>query len=197
MLDIRKGPFVLVSTQRSWKGIVFIAVSLDGYIARKNGDMRWLTDLDPDVGHGVPHDPGIAGDYAGMYKNIDAIVLGRGSYETVVKLKRWPYPGKRVIVLSHNDDIADDRVSVALSVDQAIELCEQQGAKAVYIDGGRTIQAFLERDMIDEIHLTRAPVLIGSGLPLFGRLSKDIKLKLRHVGTSAQGYVHTLYDVVR
>lgn len=123
--------------------------------------------------------------------------MGRGTYEKVLTFDPWPYPDKRVIVLSTTLTAHDDRVTVARDLDEALRVLEASGARAVYVDGGRVIQTFLAADLIDEITIGRAPVLIGHGLPLFGFLGHDVQLTLvaSHAGDS--GMVHTTYTVYR
>ena len=99
-------------------------------------------------------------------------------------------------VLSTTLNTDDERVTVVRSVEGAVSSLNDRGARGVYVDGGRTIQAFLRADLIDEITITRAPVLIGSGIPLFGSLDADVQLSLQAVDVGG-GYLHARYDVVR
>lgn len=176
-----------MTRQRTWSGRVFIATSLDGYIAREDGDIAWLTDPPADEGHAAP----VAGDpapptYDTFVRDIDHIVIGRGTYEKVLTFDPWPYADFRVIVLSATMPAdSDPRVVVARDVDEAVALLDDGGATGVYVDGGQVIQAFLERDLLDELTISVAPVILGGGLPLFGRLSRTVRLT--HLGTSSEG----------
>jgi dihydrofolate reductase len=182
---------------RDWTGLVLIAASLDGYIARHDGDIEWLTDAPPESGHvdghRGPHPPP---DYSEFYDSVDHLVIGRGTYEKVRTFDAWPYAGKDVIVLSSTLVDGDDpQVRVAPDLDAAVELLDRDDARRVYVDGGRTITAFLRRGLIDELTVSTAPVLLGSGLPLFGALEEDVRLI--HLGTSTgdTGMVTSHYRV--
>ena len=167
----------------------FIAASLDGYIARPNGDLDWLpgasSDI-PDEDHG----------YDAFMKDMDVLVMGRGTYEKVLTFDEWPYPIPVIVLSKTLPEIADDRASVVRSLAEAVDAANAMDAKGVYVDGGQTIQTFLRADLIDEITVTRAPVLIGSGFPLFGELDQDVRLRLEHV-ESQDGYLMARYQVVR
>lgn len=174
-----------MSSARRWRGCVFIATSLDGYIARPDGDIEWLTD--PPVIHG--HSAGQPGSdgpkaYQAFMATVDHLVMGRGTYEKVLTFSSWPYGEKQVIVLSRTlQQAGDDRITVARSLEEAVVLLETRAARGVYIDGGKVIQEFLSKDLVDEITISRAPVLIGAGLTLFGTL--DAGVWLIHAGTTS------------
>jgi dihydrofolate reductase len=132
---------------------------------------------------------------------VDTIVIGRKTFATVLTMEPWPYGDKRVVVLSHHAvDLSAVRGGVVEQMagtpaDIAAQL-DARGARHVYIDGGITIQGFLSAGFIQRIVVTRVPVLIGEGIPLFGRLPRDIRL--RHVATrnSPSGLVTSEYEVV-
>lgn len=193
--------------QRSWVGRVFIATSLDGYIARRNGDISWLTDppagsrhVDPDAT--APAQFGFEAHMA----SVDHIVMGRGTYEKILTFDSWPYPQHPVIVVSSTLP-DDDRVTVVHSIDAAVAELDRRGAKGVYVDGGIVIREFLRRGMIDELTITTAPVLLGDGIPLFGsaggectgggRLGGDVRLT--HLGSASigSGMVTSRYAIER
>jgi dihydrofolate reductase len=186
-------------TERSWRGHVFIATSLDGFIARHDGDIEWLTDPPANPDHAPGHDgPNPPPGYEAFMAAVDHIVMGRGTYEKVLTFDGWPYSSKRVVVLSTSlAEGADGRVTVTRDIPRTVRLLAERGARGVYVDGGRVIQGFLEHDLIDEITLARAPVLLGHGLPLFGPLSRD--LRLTHTGTLStdSGMVSSHYLVER
>lgn len=163
---------------------MFIGVSLDGFIARPGGDLDWLTDPPVDEAHVAAHEgPDAPPGYDEFMAGIDHLVMGRGTYEKILTFDSWPYADTHVIVLgSTMRRGADDRVSVAQSVPEVVEMLEGRGARGVYVDGGQVIQEFLRRGLIDEVILSTAPVLIGRGIPLFGVLSSDVRLT--HLGTS-------------
>jgi dihydrofolate reductase len=167
---------------------VFIGTSLDGFIARPNGDFDFLPE-----GGGEPH------GYEEFMAGIDALVIGRKTFEKVLTLGAWPYGDKRVVVLSHRP--VDLSAAVGGVVEQMAgtpaEIVAQlaDSAHNLYIDGGITIQEFLRAGLIQRLIITRVPVLIGEGIPLFGTLPHDIRL--RHVATRQypSGLVQSEYEV--
>lgn len=185
------------SKPRRWRGQVFIAASLDGYIAEPDGDLEWLTDPPSEPRH-VPayHGPDAPPDYEAFTAGITHLVMGRGTYEKVLTFHSWPYERFRVIVISSQlADGEDHRVRVVGSVDEACALLEQQGATSVYLDGGQIVTEFLAQGLVDELTISRAPVLLGRGLPLFHAL--PAKIRLIHLGTSTTdtGMTSTRYRV--
>ena len=177
----------------SVKCSVFIATSLDGFIARKNGDLDWLPGSD---GEAKGEDYG----FNEFFASIDTLVLGRKTYELALSFKAWPYHGKNVVVLSSSfpqvpKDINEGVQGTSSPPTALIQRLSSSGSEHVYIDGGKTIQSFLKANLIQEITLTRIPVLIGEGIPLFGPLSSDIKLQ--HLSSRAfeSGFVQSKYKV--
>lgn len=187
-----------MTTTRSWRGYVFIAASLDGFIARHDGDIEWLTDPPKNPDHAPGHDgPNPTPDYETLMSAVDHLVMGRGTYEKILTFDSWPY-AKPVIVLSTTLPAAEDtRITVTRDIPQTMELLAQRDAGGVYIDGGKVIQAFLEHDLIDEITLARAPVLLGHGLPLFGPLTHDIRLTHTGTLTTDSGMTSSHYTIQR
>ncbi|MCB0116928.1 MAG: dihydrofolate reductase family protein [Caldilineaceae bacterium] len=175
------------------KTTVYIATSLDGFIARPNGDLDWL----PGIGDA---DTGEDYGYQAFMDSVDVLVMGRGTYEIVCKFDPWPYGDKRVVVLSNTlthlaDDLPD---TVELRTGTPVELVkalDQEGFRHAYIDGGKTIQGFLRARLIDELIITRIPVLIGAGIPLFGPLEEDVKLEHVQTRSYANGLVQSTYSV--
>ncbi len=180
----------------SFTGSVFLGMSVDGFIARLDGDLAWLTG-DSEVG-GAPDD-GEGGDFGfgEFVAGIDALVMGRGTYDVIAPMDEWPYQGKPVHVLSTTlEPGADERITVHRSFDDAVAALSAAGYRRVYVDGGRTVHQFLRAGLITDLTLSRVPVLIGTGHTPFGELAADIKLE--HVGTRtfAGGMVQTTYRVV-
>jgi dihydrofolate reductase len=167
---------------------VFIATSLDGFIARANGALDWLP---PDGGE--PH------GYDEFMAAVDALVIGRKTFETVLTFASWPYGEKPVFVLSTRALAPTPLGAVVerMSGDPAdiMSQLSTRGIRHVYVDGGITIQRFLQAGLIQRLIITRIPVLLGAGIPLFGTLQRDIVL--RHVGTRqyASGLVQSEYVV--
>jgi dihydrofolate reductase len=158
--------------------IVYIATSLDGFIARLDGALDWL---------GAPPDGEDYG-WAEFLASIDAIIMGRITFEQVLTFGQWPYEGKHLAVLSttmeSGPEHLQDRVEVSsLSPIALLRRLGGQGHERVYVDGGKTVQGFLRADLIDELVITRIPVLLGEGLPLFGELPGDMVWD--HTGTEA------------
>ena len=141
--------------------VLYIATSLDGYIARRDGSLDWLPQ--PETG---AEDYG----YAGFYDSIDALVMGANTFETVQSFGDWPYPGKPTLVFTTRDwPGAPPEVYLHAGEPQpALAKLHEQGARRIWlVGGGEMVAAFLRRDLIDEMILTLCPVLLGEGLPLF------------------------------
>lgn len=171
---------------------VYIAASLDGYIARPDGDVSWLQ---ADAPLEKEEDFG----YYEFFNSIDVLVMGRGSFEKVMEFD-WPYGTKPVIVLSQSLTKAPhnyrDRVRVdSAAPQQLLEKLSQEGYQHIYLDGGKVIQSFLRAGLIHELTLTTVPILIGAGIPLFGRLERDVKLRLLASRSWENGYVQAKYEV--
>jgi dihydrofolate reductase len=186
-----------VTHPRDWTGRVFIGASLDGFIARPDGDIDWLTEPAPGPRHASIRSSTHTAGWDTFLPSIDHMVMGRGTYEKVLSFAEWPYGGKRVLVLSTSLNSVDDRVTIVRSVDDAVRQLSETQADQVYVDGGKVIQAFLRENLIDEITIGWAPVLIGRGLPLFGLLDRDIQLSLVASNASDSGMVHATYLVHR
>jgi len=167
---------------------VFIGTSVDGFIARPNGDLDFLP-----PGGGEPH------GYKEFIATVDAIVIGRKTFETVLAMEDWPYGDKRVVVLSSRQlDLSANRGVVEQMAGAPAEIVSRladSGARHLYIDGGITIQGFLRAGLIQRLIITRVPVLIGDGVPLFGTLPRDVQL--RHIATRhyPSGLVQSEYEV--
>lgn len=171
------------------KASVFCGVSLDGFIARKDGGLDWLE------GDGPPEDHG----YTEFVSTIDAFVFGRNTFDVVLGFGGWFYGEKPVFVLSSRElnEIPEGSVIERLSGDPADIYADlmSRGYQHLYIDGGITIQRFLDAGLIDKIVVSRLPVLIGEGIPLFGKTSRDIRLDLENVREFSNGMVQCVYSV--
>jgi len=161
-------------TQMEKKNKVFIATSLDGYIADKNGELDWL--------HSVPNPDHIDMGYEAFTSNIDAILMGRTTFETVCGFDEgWPYQ-KPVFVLSNTmtdipKEFEDKAHLVKGQLKEVIHSINNKGYNRLYIDGGSTIRSFLNADMIDEMIITIIPILLGGGSPLFSESLKRLEFK--------------------
>lgn len=168
---------------------VFVGTSLDGFIARADGTFGFLPDdCEP---HG----------YEEFFASVDALVIGRKTYETVLSFPGWPYGAKPVVVLSRAAlapapaGAAVERMSGEPR--EVVSALAARGISHLYLDGGITIQRFLSAGLVDRLIITRVPVLIGEGIPLFGALPGDIAL--RHVATRQfpSGLVQSEYELAR
>jgi dihydrofolate reductase len=169
------------------KASVFVGVSLDGFLARLDGGLDFLPES------AEPH------GYDEFMASVDALVIGRNTFETVLGFDTWPYGGKAVFVLSTRPLAPVPRGAVVerMSGDPAdiVSQLAARGLGHIYVDGGITIQRFLAAGLIQRLIVTRVPVLIGTGIPLFGALPRDIVLQ--HVATRqyASGLVQSEYVV--
>lgn len=174
---------------------VYIATSLDGFIAREDGNLDWLSGRNgDDAGSGEDY------GYAAFMATVDVLVMGRNTYEKVLTFSNWPYGEKRVVVLSRSlTHLAPNLPpQVALRHSEPAVLVADlatEGFEHIYLDGGQLIQAFLRAGLIDELIITTIPVLIGQGIPLFGRLTGDVCLQHRETRIFAAGFIQTRYRV--
>jgi dihydrofolate reductase len=172
------------------KTSVFVGTSVDGFIARPDGALDFL-DAGGEDAHG----------YEEFFATVDALVMGRNTFETVLAFDKWPYGEKRVFVLSTRPLPAAPPGAVVAQLSgtpaQIVADLAARGFEHLYVDGGVTIQRFLRAGLIDRLVVTRVPVLIGSGIPLFGALDRDVKLT--HVATRQfpSGLVQSEYVVAR
>lgn len=156
---------------------VYIATSLDGFIATSDGGLDWLEE--------IPNPEQSDYGYAEFMKSIDAIVIGRKTFDKVLSFGQWVYH-KPVFLLSNSltklpEQIFGKAEIVRGDIKKIINQLNQNGYTNLYIDGGRVIQSFLQEDLVDEMIITRVPILLGKGVPLFGTLEQH--LKFRHKKT--------------
>jgi dihydrofolate reductase len=169
---------------------VFVGTSIDGFIARRNGAFDFL-----------PADGGEPHGYEEFIASVDALVIGRNTFEVVAAFPEWPYGDKRIVVLSSKTlDLSGVRGGIVeqMTGDPAgiVSKLAARGVQHIYVDGGITIQSFLRAGLVQRLIITRVPVLIGEGIPLFGVLGRDVQLK--HIATQqyASGLVKSEYRVV-
>jgi dihydrofolate reductase len=177
---------------------VFVGISLDGFLARPDGNIDWLTGGDNGGGDGAEY------GYDEFIKDIDVIVMGRKSFEKVLTFEKWFYGDKRVAVLSSRPlDLARAKAwgarveQMSGTPEEIVAKLAAQGAFRLYVDGGETIRRFLGAGLIQRVILSRLPVLIGQGIPLFGPLEKDIRLKHEKTKVYDGGMVQSTYTVSR
>lgn len=169
---------------------VFVGTSLDGFIARENGEIDWLPGFESGEDYG----------YQAFFDGVDFLVMGRNSYDLVRTFDSWPYGSKPVIVLTSRpleipESLAGTVERMSVPPAEVVRTLAARGARSLYVDGGKTIQAFLAEGLIQRLIISRVPVLIGSGIPLFGSLPGDVPL--RHIATRSYstGIVQSEYEV--
>ena len=171
------------------KSSVFVGTSLDGFIARANGDFDFLFPSGNE-----PH------GYEEFIATVDAIVMGSNTFEVVRRMTPWPYATKSVFVLSSRrlaatpQGITVERLSGTPS--EVTEALSARGLHHIYVDGGITIQRFLDAGLVDRLVITRVPVIIGTGIPLFGPTRRDIALEHIATRTFITGLVQSEYAVL-
>lgn len=172
---------------------VFIATSLDGYIARPDGGLDWLPS-------GEGSSPGDDHGYTAFMADIDALVMGRKTYDIVLGFGSWPYT-KPVFVLTHSTKPlpvpkGGQCEAISGTPQEVVAKLAKRGLHNLYVDGGATITQFLAAGLIESMIITRIPVLIGAGIPLFGALPNDIPF--RHVATRSypSGLVQSEYAAI-
>ena len=152
---------------------IYIATTIDGFIADKDGGLAWLVE--------IPNPDNIDYGFADFMKKIDAVIMGRKTFEKVLSFDKWPY-SKKVFVLSNTLKEIPENLSgkvelISGELKQIITNLKKKGLNNLYIDGGKTIQSFLKQDLIDEMIITRVPILLGDGIPLFAYLDRPIKFQ--------------------
>jgi len=167
---------------------IYIASSIDGYIARKDGTIDWL-----EYGHVGDEDYG----FKKFFDSIDALVLGKNTYETVCSFDEWPYGGKRVVVLSST--LKEVRKEAELFSGQLVELASilhSEGIEHVWIDGGITVSKFLEEGLVDQIILSIIPIILGSGIPLFNSVNREQSFRLVSSKPFSSGLMQLQYEII-
>ena len=174
---------------------VYMAISLDGFIARPDGDVAWLDSFEP-----LPE--GEDAGFAAFFDSVDVLVMGRGSFEKVLTFTPWPYGTKPVVVMSRSLPEVPEALQDTVTIETAsppdlLDKLATRGYQHVYLDGGQLVQSFLQHGLVDEMTLTTMPILIGKGIPLFGELAQDIRLRRLNTQAWDNGMVQTHYEVLR
>lgn len=172
----------------------FIATSVDGYIAREDGGIDWLERYS-DGGSGEDY------GYGKFIRSVDGIVMGRHTYEKALTFDSWPYGKKPIFVLNRRgvdipQEISKTVIPITATPSEVVYQLKEKGFRHLYVDGGKTIQNFLKEGLIDEMIITLVPVLIGGGIPLFGSLPHDVKLKQIKTRRFKDGLVQCRYRVI-
>lgn len=180
---------------------VFIATSADGYIATKRGDVDWLEKAgkaDADMGENA--DMG----FGSYLASVDCMVMGRKCMEKISSFnlspEQWPYGDIPIFVLSNTlknapENMRDKVEMYSGEIQALVSLLESKGYKHAYIDGGATITAFINQELIDEMIITRAPVLLGEGISLFGKIRSPIKLEDSQAKAYPNDFIQVQYKV--
>ncbi len=165
----------------------FLAASLDGFIARPDGALDWLRRFETSgEDYGFPE----------FLATVDAIVVGRGTYDVVLGLPEWPYAGKRVVVLTHRPPPPRRDETFAVGTPRAvIDALSAAGARRVYVDGGATVSSFLRAGLVDDLTVSVIPVVLGAGIRLFQPPLAERTLVLREARSFPSGLVRLRYDV--
>jgi dihydrofolate reductase len=173
---------------------VYIAASVDGFIAKPGGDIEWLLrpEYDPAKLTGLRFEEFIA--------TVDALVMGRHSFEKVLSFDPWPYKGTPVVVLTSKELTVPESLHGKVQVlsgapGEIVSRLKSDGKRHLYIDGGITIQRFLRAGLIHEMTITRIPILLGRGIPLFESAGNERQLRLIEAVASENGFVQERYEV--
>lgn len=174
-------------------GHMFMAMSLDGFVAREDFNLNWLMKQKTEgENHG----------YEAFMESVDGLVMGSGSFRTTLTFGTWPYQ-RPVVVLSKTLNAKDipvelrDKVSISdQAPQQVMESLSEQGWQRVYVDGGKIIQSFMREGLINDMTVTIVPILIGTGKRMFGALDADIDLHLLDSKSFPSGLVTSRYEVL-
>ena len=170
---------------------VFIATSLDGFIAKEDGDITWLNEAslkakDEDYG------------YDSFMEESEYLVMGRGSFEKVLEFDKWPYEGQKVIVVSKSLTILPTKLqNTTLFSGEIKELYTQlknDGCKKIYIDGGKLISSFINEKLVTDMCITTIPILLGKGRRLFEDITITQELKTMESLKYPSGFIKTTYN---
>ena len=171
------------------KTSAYIGTSLDGFIARKNGDIDWLCQFATDEAVQA---------YEAFMEKIDAIVIGRGTFEKILTFPFWPYEKQAFLLSTTIKEVPksiNQKISIlSLEPEKIPDYLANEGYSGVYIDGGKVIQSFLMGDLIDELIIAKVPILIGEGIPLFGYLSTDLRFDHTRTEVQSNGLVRSYYE---
>lgn len=169
---------------------VFLALSLDGFIAGPQGDLAWLAPYSTDSS--------IETGYDRLMSHVDTLLMGRHTYEKLLTFDQWPYSGKRVVVLTRRPlSPRYGEMVQAGPLRDVLQRLWQDGSRHVYLDGGQTVRQGLREGVVDELTLSWAPVILGEGIALFAGLRHRLDLQVDGVRSLPSGLVQTIYHPVR
>lgn len=193
-------PITEKAGDRKLKCSVYIATSADGYIATPDGGVDWLHTAGNPEADMRGNDMG----FDAFIRSVDCMVMGRKCMEMIAGMnltpEQWLYGDMPIFVLSHSvkEPPENLRGKVKIhpgSIQALLEKLENQGYQHAYIDGGATITSFLNLKLIDEMIITKAPLLLGEGIPLFGKIDTPIKLENAEASAFANNFIQIRYCV--
>ncbi len=170
---------------------VFIAQSLDGFIAKKDGDIEWLNEAsqkakDEDLG------------YESFMESCDYLIMGKNSFMKVLSFDTWPYDGEKVIVVSSTlKRLPEDIKNVTLFNGDIKDLhtkLKNENCKKLYIDGGKLISSFLNENLVTDITVTNIPIFLGKGIKLFNNVNTKLQFKAKESTVFPSGLVKIKYE---
>lgn len=168
--------------------VVYIAATLDGFIARSDGKIDWLSTVER---------PGEDYGFAAFFATVDTLVMGRKTYDAVAAFPDWPFAGKRVVVMTHSPPTAKHGERFfAGDVRALYEELVRDGAERVYVDGGMALSQFVAAGLVSEVTVSVIPLLLGEGTRLTQPLGRDVKLALASTKAFESGLVQLRYLVV-
>jgi dihydrofolate reductase len=175
--------------------IIYIACSIDGFIAKKDGNIDWLTN--------IPNENNSDYGFGEFISKIDGIIMGRKTFEKILEmnLEEWPY-NKPVFVLSSKLKKIPNKLNgkvetVNDNLENIVLKLKNNGINNIYIDGGKTIQSFLEKDLIDEMIISTISIILGEGIPLFGKVGREIKFILEKTEYINENIVMNYYKKIK
>ncbi len=164
----------------------FLAASLDGFVARPDGGLDWLARFEAS---GEDH------GFAEFLGSVDALVVGRGTYDAVLGFPAWPYAGKRVVVLTHRPPAPRHGETFAFGApEEIVASLGAAGARRLYVDGGATVSSFLRAGLLDDLTVSVIPVVLGEGIRLFQPPLPERALALGEARAFPSGLVRLRYD---
>ena len=167
----------------------YVASSLDGYIAKEDGDVSWLEELNISM-----EDAG----YNEFYSTVEALVMGRKTYEMIVSFGQWPYGDKPVWVCSRNEiaPIKGCNLQAGSTPKEAYKAANEMNINHLWLVGGGSLaSSFLEGNLLTNISLSLMPILLGSGIKLFGGLPSPIKINKESEQSHESGMVQLEYSI--
>lgn len=178
-----------MKTQERPKMLVYIATSIDGYIAKENDGLDWLTTFSPPVDN-PQEDYG----FRDFLASVDALIMGKNTYKIASSADYWPYEGNRVIVLSSSlSSVCEKAELYKGNIIALVNTLYTEGIRHIYVDGGNTISQFLNHQLIDELIISVIPVILGSGIPLFQGVQNESWCRLISSRSYENGLVQLHY----